>query len=622
VLQLETDVLAIMNTGSGKTMLALIPALLEPGHASVIVLPLKSLMTDYKRRLDDHNISYEHFQGVKTKQLSGSNNLILVSADIARQSHWKHALATFDHQYMPVVRLIFDEGHFSLTSSDFRASLQNLFDLRSLPMQLVILSGTIPPFSEPAIRTAFGLVSATIILRSSTHRPELQFIIRPRLKNLSDMVLDVQKIIKSHSGRLQPTDRILIFVPFITDGQKLAEVLDCEMYKGGLNDDDKNGIYFRWFKGIHRIMICTNAFGVGNDYHSVRIVIHAGTPLEMIGYIQEISRAGRDKRPAKCYLIPCNKKAPQLTSNEIDHKGQQAIWNMVFASSSCLRSAITQFNDGGDGITCRNDLSNQLCSRCATQMDLENAMSWVENQFVAIPGPSKITTTLAIKEGHLANEIEVAKKSNVKPLTAMFDSMHKAILQDPNINPNKRKTISPTAAFESQYLASKQRKIELGQGSNAYIKTFERALSLFQGLCAICQLHNRELSDHHPIMQCPTLQAYGITAVDDFMAWRKQIQYNSRWHEKICYLCHVPQCHDLLHRTFGGVGSCEYPDVIAGFVYATFLNTTIRKETELYWKVEWNSTSDFIKWLNGKPVAGHKSNLTAIFLRLVEKIYR
>jgi len=471
VLGLETDVLAIMNTGSGKTMLALIPALLEPHQASVIVLPLKSLMTDYKRRLDDLDIPYEQFQGAKTKQLSGLKNLILVSADIARQTHWKHALATFDHQYMPVVRLFFDEGHFALTSSDFRAALRNLFDLRSLPMQLVILSGTIPLCSEPAIRAAFGLIATTIILRSPTQRPELQFIIRPRLKNLSDMLLDVQKIINNHSGRLQPFDRILIFVPFIADGEKLAKVLDCEMYKGELSDDDKNGIYFRWFRGIHRIMICTNAFGVGNDYHSVRMVIHAGTPLEMIGYIQEVSRAGRDKRPAKCYLIPCNRKAPQLSPNEIDHKGQQAIWNMVFASSECLRSAITQFNDGGNGVTCRNDLSNQLCSRCTAQMDLENGLSRMENQLLAIPGPSKITNTLIVEKGHPSNKILVARQPNVKPLTTMFESMHKSLLQDPNINLNKRKTSSVTAPFEAQYLASKHRKVELGEDSNAYIKS-------------------------------------------------------------------------------------------------------------------------------------------------------
>jgi len=608
VLGLETDVLAIMNTGSGKTMLALIPALLEPGQATVIVLPLKSLMTDYKRRLDDLNIPYEHFQGAKTKQLSGSKNLILVSADIARQPHWKHALATFDHQYMPVVRLFFDEGHFAITCSDFRTSLRNLFDLRSQPMQLVILSGSIPPSSEPAIRAAFGLTSNTIVLRSPTHRPELHLIIRPRLKNLSDMLVDVQKIIQSHSHHLQPMDRILIFVPFIADGEKLAEVLECEMYKGEMNDEAKNRVYFQWIEGIHRIMICTNAFGVGNDYRSVRIIIHAGTPLEMIGYIQEISRAGRDKRPATCYLIPCNKKVPQLSLNEIDHKGQQAIWDMTFASSGCLRSAITRFNDGGNGVTCKSDISNQLCSRCAIQINLEKGMSLVTDKFVAISGPSKISTTLP--------------NQTTKPLSAMFNTMHNSLLQNPDLNLNKRKTSSLTAAFESQYLVNKHRKIELGQDSDAYIKTFERALSLFQGVCAICQLHSRNLCDYHPVMKCPTLQAYGETAVDDFMAWRKRLQYSTRWHEKICYLCHVPQCHDLLHRTFGGVGSCEYPDVIAGFVYATFLNPKIKAEAEEYWMVKWGSTSAFITWLNGKPVPGHQSNLTAIFLRLVEKIYR
>ena len=79
ILAKETDVLVVMATGSGKSMLAFIPALLEPTEASVIVLPLTSLITDYECKMKDMGIEYELFEGHEIMRLSGVANLIIVS---------------------------------------------------------------------------------------------------------------------------------------------------------------------------------------------------------------------------------------------------------------------------------------------------------------------------------------------------------------------------------------------------------------------------------------------------------------------------------------------------------------------------------------------------------------
>jgi hypothetical protein len=85
-------------------------------------------------------------------------------------------------------------------------------------------------------------------------------------------------------------------------------------------------------------MVCTAAFGAGNDYSHTRVTVHAGTPKEMISCIQEKSRAGRDHQPATCYFLPkVAGRPPQLFEGEINHKGKLAMYKWLFPSTpTCL----------------------------------------------------------------------------------------------------------------------------------------------------------------------------------------------------------------------------------------------------------------------------------------------
>jgi superfamily II DNA helicase RecQ len=82
VLNTEKDVLAILTTSSGKSMLALIPSLLEDNLITVLILPLKSLITDYKRKLDKMHLRYLHYTGKTVSRGYCTPNLVLVSVDL------------------------------------------------------------------------------------------------------------------------------------------------------------------------------------------------------------------------------------------------------------------------------------------------------------------------------------------------------------------------------------------------------------------------------------------------------------------------------------------------------------------------------------------------------------
>lgn len=176
VLNTTSDVLAVLTTSSGKSMLPLIPALLENNLLTVLILPLKSLVTDYKRKLEAMAVPYLHYTGSNIPRGHCTPNLVLVTVDMARQDHWIQWIGEVDC-VKHVQRFCFDEGHYPLTDANFRGSVRNIYTVRSLPRQLVVFTGTLPPKSEPTIKEMFLLHESVKVFRStSTNRPEFQLI--------------------------------------------------------------------------------------------------------------------------------------------------------------------------------------------------------------------------------------------------------------------------------------------------------------------------------------------------------------------------------------------------------------------------------------------------------------
>jgi superfamily II DNA helicase RecQ len=355
-LKLEQDIVAILPTGGGKTMISVIPSLVEKDAITLVVLPLVALMLDYQRKLAEKNVPHEIFLGSESQRLKGDTNLILVSADVARSPHWESSIAQLNLR-TPVVRLVFDESHLPLTAQDFRQSLQNLAELRIFPFQLVLLSGTVALTSETTMIHEFGLHNVAIF-RTKTNRPELKFDWR-EFEIESHLPEVVARTLKEH-GSQDPEARTLIFVGTIAQGTAISVHLKCDFYHGRewLTKDEKLRIYNSWINGEKKVLVCT--------YSHVRLVIHAGSPREMIGFIQEVSRAGRDTRPATCILHPTVMKEPHLVPRDGDHGGKHAMYNALNRDTDCIRFLLTSAVDEV-GTRCDDNPFNQKCSRCANR---------------------------------------------------------------------------------------------------------------------------------------------------------------------------------------------------------------------------------------------------------------
>ena len=300
-----------MRTSAGKSMVVIIPVLLEYGYT--FLLPgLRSLVKDWCRRLNAMGIKYELYQGSKSGyKIQGKHNLIISSLDIAQGPKWEEAVTELLHRSKrPLIRFAIDESQLTMMDSKWRKALDNVFRLRSIaPCQVVLLSANVPPVAIPFLKDRFQLTDP-VILRTHSCRTEIRYVIESKVNHTREALAKVKALIKEHMADSHPTrDRYMIYVQFLADGEFYAKELAVEFYHGVTNtneltEDDQDAIYNRWCSGQHKGLITTNALSAGNDYSHVRLVIHIGSPGTMVGWYQESSRAGRDEQIATAVVIP------------------------------------------------------------------------------------------------------------------------------------------------------------------------------------------------------------------------------------------------------------------------------------------------------------------------------
>jgi superfamily II DNA helicase RecQ len=223
VLERKTDVIAMLKTGGGKSMLPIIAAIMEPEKAVVVILPLRSLMTDWERKLRGMGVPFQVYD--PKDNLNNTINLILASADKAKFKTFRTHLAELN-ETLPVARIVFDEAHLPLTSNDFRDSMQHMSELRQFPMQLVLLSGTIPSTSITALKKTFGLMANAKEIRQPTNRPELEYILKVPAPS-RDLEKKAIEIVEKERENWSPKDRGLVFVTYMEDGESLATEVRC-----------------------------------------------------------------------------------------------------------------------------------------------------------------------------------------------------------------------------------------------------------------------------------------------------------------------------------------------------------------------------------------------------------
>ncbi|KAI6107256.1 hypothetical protein EDD17DRAFT_1477604 [Pisolithus thermaeus] len=166
ILKREKDVIVVLPTGGGKSMLAIVPSLLEGDMVTILILPLNSLIMDYEQRLTAMRVPYQVYQS--SRHLNLQHNLVIVSADKSQTAHWRSSLADLRH-HKEIARIVVDEAHIPLIAKGYRKSLEDFYQVCSEPVPLVLLSATLPPIFMNPLVDMYHLLSDWITCRRSTN---------------------------------------------------------------------------------------------------------------------------------------------------------------------------------------------------------------------------------------------------------------------------------------------------------------------------------------------------------------------------------------------------------------------------------------------------------------------
>lgn len=299
------SVLAVMPTGSGKSLCYQLPALALPG-LTLVVSPLIALMKDQVDQLRglglpatliNSTISREQQRRRLEDAIAGKVKLLYVAPERFQSEEFRAGLAR-----TPVSLFAVDEAHcISLWGHDFRPDylkLRRMIPELQLP-PLLALTATATPAVRRDIVKQLGIEHAEQIV-SGFDRPNLYLEVREVRSSAEKMRAIVEMARWAPLGIVYAGTRKN--VDEIHAALRRAGV-ETAAYHAGLPALERKAVQERFMKSAECVIVATNAFGMGIDRSEVRFVIHADVPDSVEAYYQEIGRAGRDGESARCLLL-------------------------------------------------------------------------------------------------------------------------------------------------------------------------------------------------------------------------------------------------------------------------------------------------------------------------------
>ncbi len=296
------DVLAILPTGGGKSICFQVPAMMREGIA-IVVTPLIALMKDQVQNLNDRGIkslcvnagmSRHEVELTLNNAVYGDFKFLYVSPERLGTRLFRNYV-----QAMNVNFIVVDEAHcISQWGYDFRPDYLQIDRLREIvDAPVIALTATATPKVADDIMLRLRFEQKCLI-KSGFERPNLSYLVRKcedKLGQLLNICSGVQGTGIVYVRSRKKTEEIASFL--------VSQGVSASFYHAGLGPDSRSDRQHQWKTDKIRVMVCTNAFGMGIDKPDVRFVVHFDLPDSPEAYFQEAGRGGRDGRRSYAVLL-------------------------------------------------------------------------------------------------------------------------------------------------------------------------------------------------------------------------------------------------------------------------------------------------------------------------------
>ncbi|MBO4644913.1 MAG: RecQ family ATP-dependent DNA helicase [Bacteroidales bacterium] len=310
------DTMALLPTGGGKSICFQVPAMAKPGLC-IVISPLIALMKDQVQNLKKKGIKAAAiYSGMNQQQIRTTLDNCLFDKDLKflylSPERLKTELFRVNLQRMNLSMIAVDEAHcISQWGYDFRPPYLEIAEIRPLFPQVPVLAltATATPEVVKDIQEKLLFKKENVFQKSFKRDNLTYYVVKEQDKNGRML-----RIIQRYPGTG------IVYVRNRRKTQETAEFLkrhgiSADFYHAGLDSTERDRKQQEWMEGTTRIIVSTNAFGMGIDKPDVRFVIHIDIPDTLEGYFQEAGRGGRDLQPSIAVMLYDDSDLKELQRN-------------------------------------------------------------------------------------------------------------------------------------------------------------------------------------------------------------------------------------------------------------------------------------------------------------------
>jgi superfamily II DNA helicase RecQ len=557
----HSPVVMIAGTGTGKTMAIMLPASSVSGGTTIAIVPLCALQGNLHSRCEQAQISSVIWSSQRPHD---SASIVFVTPESAVTKTFAGFMNRLQEMYR-LDRIVFDECHTALDGSpSFRRQLQDLGKLALRGVQMVYLTATLPPREEDEFyRLAHIQPDQVYQFRGCTTRPNVAYQVTTvdidtvnraaaaEEEEEEDVLgLKAEKegfgraikravlaLVTEKLEQFPAPGKIIIYSSSVKGADRLGAVLGCEVYHRTVDTQDGKARRLKdWMEGggrrglgEGRVIIATNALGLGIDVPNIRVVVHVGSirHLKLKNYGQESGRAGRDGgRSEAIIMLPVQdgKRIEGVIPNE---QGWTDIQEFV-QGDVCRRVILDEVMDGR--------ISREACEEGEEPCDVCHKQQQEEARQVL---QAQIIRTLDADKAYNDSGVGLEPSHNDVQSEVSFDQgfqheqekeQEKEACQAVHHMDVSQFHLQEQQRTWTQHMVISQRQEEAWE-----VQKLEAYLERWVSQCPLCVMHSRD-GHGHSIADCSHEGARAVR--EAIQVLQEEVRFEKF---SCCFYCHVPQ---------------------------------------------------------------------------------